>query len=371
MKYRNLEKGKEEISLLGFGCMRFPKTEGTKIDRKKAFEMLDYAYKAGVNYYDTAYFYHDGDSEVLLGEWLKTIDRSTVNVVTKSPVFLCKTREDFYRIFDEQREKVGVEYFDFYLLHALDKARFEQSLDFDLFGALDDLKARGLIRKAGFSFHDEYPVFEEILNAYDWDFCQIQLNYMDIEHQAGLKGYHLATEKGIPVIIMEPIKGGLLSDVPEEIREQFDVLHPEWSDSSWAMRWISSFPNVLTVLSGMSTMEHVKDNILTTETFEPMTDEELQVVEAAGELFRKRTKISCTGCNYCMPCPFNVKIPNNFKNYNTAFIYDDVERAKGSYQFMDEKVRANHCMECGVCVDKCPQHIDIPSELKRVSELFQ
>ena len=372
MKYRNIGKMDADLSLLGFGCMRFPTKDDGKIDREKAFEMLDCAYKAGVNYYDTAYFYHNGESEVVLGEWLKTIDRDTVNVVTKSPVHLCDSREDFFRKFDEQRTRLGVEVVDFYLLHSLDKTRFDEKvIGFDLLSAMEELQEKGWIKKIGFSFHDEYPVFEEIINSYHWDFCQIQLNYMDINHQAGIKGYELAASKGIAVSVMEPIKGGSLSDVPKEVRARFDTLHPEWSSSSWAIRWVASLPNVMVILSGMSAMEHVIDNLNTVETFEPLTKEELGIVEEAGGIYRSRTKVPCTACQYCMPCVAGVKIPSVFTRYNTAFIYDDVPRAKSSYMMMSPKTQAHNCIECGACIEKCPQHINIPEELKKAAELFK
>ena len=368
MEYRDNKLGK--VSLLGFGCMRFPTTASGEIIEKEAFEMLDLAYAGGVNYYDTAYPYHGGQSEPLVGKWLKTKERSAIFVATKSPVWDVNCKEDFYKIINDQLTKLQTDYIDYYMLHALNKDSWTKVKDFGVFEVMNDLKEKGLVKQIGFSFHDEFPIFEDIINAYPWDFCQIQLNYMDIEHQAGLEGYHLATKLNIPVIIMEPIKGGLLANVPSEIEALFKEAQPNWSDASWAFRWFADLPNVFTILSGMSTMEQVADNIKTFKDYYPLSEVEISIVEKAAQLFIERTKILCTECQYCMPCPFGVNIPRSFKCYNTGFIYENKPRALASYKFMSEDKRAHHCTNCGVCVPLCPQFIDIPGELKKVAEYF-
>lgn len=368
MEYRNSKIG--EVSLLGFGCMRFPETEDYSIDKEAVFKMLDYAYQNGVNYYDTAYPYLHRQSEGLLGEWLQTKERSTLFVATKSPVWLVEKHEDYYTYLEEQLTKLQTDYIDFYLLHALTKERFESLKKYDVFSFLDEMKAKGVIKQVGFSFHDDYEVFEEIIHAYPWDFCQIQLNYMDVNYQAGMKGYELATSLNIPVVIMEPVKGGLLAKVPDNVREIFDQYHPEWSDASWSFRWLGSLPNVMTVLSGMSAMDQVKDNIRTFETFTPLTTVENEILEEAGKLYNKRTKVLCTSCQYCMPCPSGVNIPGNFRCYNTAFIYQNKEIAKQSYQMLGADAQADKCIQCGICMEQCPQHIQIPDELQNVKQYF-
>ncbi len=368
MKYKQVNESK--ISILGYGCMRFPVLENGKIDRIKTFELLDCAYENGVNYYDTAFPYHSEESELVVGEWVKTKERSSICLTTKSPVWKYDTKDGFYEYFKIQLEKLQVEYFDFYLMHALDKERFENLKNIGIIDIMNDLKEKGLVKNIGFSFHDEYEVFDEIIHYYNWDFCQLQLNYMDTNHQAGIKGYELATKLNIPVVVMEPIKGGLLSKVPSEIKEKFNAMHKEWSDSSWALRWCATLENVCCILSGMSTLDQVKDNTTTFKDFIPLTNEELNVVTYASELYNKRAQVPCTGCKYCMPCTNHVNIPNCFKVYNHAYIYDNFEEFKTSYNNMQEENRADKCIECGKCLEECPQKIDIITELKKVDIYF-
>lgn len=359
---------KEKLSLLGFGCMRMPETAPGSIDRKKAFEMLDAAYDAGVNYYDTAYPYHAGDSEVMLGEWLRTKPRESLYVASKFPVWKASCREDFFTIFEEQRQKLGVETIDFYLLHALNAQREETLLQWDLFSAAEELRAQGKIRYLGFSFHDEYPVFERLLERADWDFCQLQLNYMDTDVQAGIRGYQLAAEKGIPVMVMEPVKGGSLANPPQDVQRVFQALHPDWSGASWALRWVVSLENVAVILSGMSTLQQVEDNLNTFACAEPLTEEEKRAVEQAAAIYRSRVRVPCTGCAYCMPCPAGVNIPEIFKIYNHASVYDMQQQGKGNYRQLDDKQKAAHCVKCGKCVKACPQKIAIPEMMTEINQ---
>ncbi len=370
MKKRTYKTSNEEVSLLGFGCMRFPMNEDGTINKKETFKMMDYAYEQGVNYYDTAYPYINGTSEIIVGEWLSSKERSSLYLATKSPVWDLHSMEDFYAKLNEQLSKLQTEYIDYYLLHALDKSKWDQINAFDLIAHLDEVKASGKVKKIGFSFHDEYPMFEEILNSYDWDFCQIQYNYMDVDYQAGKKGYELAKSKGIPVIIMEPIKGGQLANVPQEIKTLFNEVAPQKSDASMAMRFVGSHEHVLTVLSGMSTLEQVKDNVNTFQDFVPFSEEEYTVIEKARKIFLERVQVLCTQCGYCMPCPFGVNIPRNFTILNNSHIYDNF--AGGKSRYCDLKEAAAHtCVGCRVCVDKCPQHIDIPEKLLQVKEELQ
>ncbi len=370
MKTRTMTKTNATTSLLGFGCMRFPINADGTINEAESFKMLDLAYDRGVNYYDTAYFYHDYTSEIVLGKWIKTKNRDSLYLATKSPVHLVESVDDFDRFFNEQLQKLQVEYFDYYLLHAMNKDKFKKAVDLDLFSRLDDLKAKGLIKRVGFSFHDDYAAFEEIINHYDWDFCQIQFNYMDTDVQAGTKGYELAKSKNIPVCVMEPVKGGQLANVPVEIKEVFHAAHPDWSDASWALRFVASHDNVYAVLSGMSTYDQVIDNLNTFDTFEMFTEEEYNVVSKAKALFDARVQVPCTGCRYCMPCPFGVNIPRNFSILNTAHIYNQIENGKNTYKNMKEG-QASLCQKCGLCVTQCPQHIQIPDALEKMDKDFQ
>ncbi len=372
MEKRCLGKNKIETSLLGFGCMRLPMSADGKIDEHEAFTLFNMAYAAGVNYYDTAFPYHEGQSEEVLGRWLKTIDRSKVLVATKCPVWLLTSKEDFFTYLQKQLLKLQTPYIDYYLLHAMDKERFDKLVEMGVFDALTKAKEIGMIQHVGFSFHDELPVFEQILRHYPWDFCQIQLNYMDTHYQAGLAGLHMAESMGIPVTVMEPVKGGTLAKVNMDVRRLFDTFHPHWSSASFALRWVGSFPNVQVVLSGMSARLQVLDNLSTFTKFVPMEEDEVAMMGQAAELMRARIKVPCTACRYCMPCPYGVDIPVNFSYYNEAYMYDNQDKAKDRYMnWLDAGERASACVACQACVEKCPQHILIPDRLVEVRAFFE
>ena len=360
--------GPVTTSLLGFGCMRLPEDAPGHVDREKAFAMLDAARAAGVTYYDTAHPYHGGDSERVLGEWLKTQNRDALLVADKLSAWMTDgTRAGAKAMLDSQLETVGVDHFDFYLLHALSAERFAALEAIDIFSLLDEWKAAGKIRQAGFSFHDNYEVFERILNAYPWDFCQLQLNYMDTDVQAGLKGYELAKAKGVRVMVMEPVKGGALANPPADVRAVFDALHPEWSGASWALRWVAGLDNVAVVLSGMSTLEQVADNVSTFAGLEPLTGAEQAAVDKAAAVYHARTRVPCTGCAYCMPCPAGVDIPAVFRVFNHGGVFGDDAGARAQYGRMDAKTVAGACVACGKCKQACPQHIDVPAEMRRIA----
>lgn len=372
MIFRKNEKLKTSISLLGFGCMRFPTNESGSIDEKEAFKMLDLAYDSGINYYDTAYFYHEKQSEPVLGKWIETKKRDTFYVATKSPVWICKDIVDFDRILDEQLTNLKTDYIDFYLLHALNKDRWQHILDIHLLDHLQSLIDSGKVRHLGFSFHDSYNVFDEIIHAYPWDFCQIQFNYMDINMQAGQAGYELARSMNIPVVVMEPIKGGQLANVPTEIRALFDHVQPTWSSASWALRWVANHDNVMVILSGMSQIDQVRDNLKTCAEFIPLNETELTAINKAASLYLKKIQVPCTNCRYCMPCPHGVNIPENFRLLNEAFIYSGtLANCETSYQkFMLPSYKASNCIQCGLCKKECPQSIDIPTELHKVDRIL-
>ena len=361
MEYRNHAGVK--VSALGFGCMRFPTNPDGTIDEPLTRKMLDRAWERGVTYYDTAYPYHNGESERVVGRWLAGKPRDKVLLATKLPVFLIEKPEDTMRLFNEQLEKLGVEYFDFYLLHALSAERWDNVLKNNVLETVQKLKAEVKIRHLGFSFHDEFSAFERIVTACDWDFCQLQLNYMDVHDEAGLRGCELAVSRGMTVSVMEPVKGGNLANPPREIMDRFTALHPDWSAASWALRWVSELPGVGVVLSGMSSMEQVEDNLDTFDSLRPLNEEEKAAIAAASELYRTRTVVPCTGCRYCMPCPMGVDIPGIFRIRNNAAIYDAEASAKAAYGRMAEKSRQTSCVRCKKCVSQCPQHIEIPDRL--------
>lgn len=329
--------------------------------------MIDNAYKAGVNYFDTAYPYHGGASEPVTGRALARYPRESYYLATKLPIWAVKTLEDVGRIFQEQLERLQKDYVDFYLMHALNKERWELIKRLGILEYCEKLRAEGKLRFLGFSFHDDYEVFEEILTSYKWDFCQIQLNYMDKDTQATLKGVELAEKLGIPMVIMEPVKGGSLARLPEDVTKLFRDVRPEASTSSWAFRYVGSFRNVKVILSGMSTMEQVEDNLKTFGNFEPLNKEEKQVVEKVAQTLHSRVQNGCTACRYCMPCPAGVNIPECFQVWNTYHIYEneDETRKRWKDEISDAEKAAN-CVKCGKCEQVCPQKLSIREDLARL-----
>ena len=368
MEYRKMENLGISTSLLGFGCMRFPTNADGSIDEEEALAMIDRAYQAGVTYFDTAYPYHGGMSEVVTGKALARYPRDSYYLATKLPLWSVKTLEDVERIFSEQLERLQKDHVDFYLMHALGKDRWRFAKELDVLGYCERLRAEGKIRYLGFSFHDDYEAFEEIITSYKWDFCQIQLNYMDKDTQATLKGVELAEKLGIPIVVMEPVKGGSLANLPSEgINELFQKMRPGATASSWALRYAGSFDNVKVVLSGMSTMEQVEDNLSTFAGFEPLSDEEQAVIEKVSDALRSRVQNGCTGCRYCMPCPAGVDIPRCFGIWNQYHIYENVNEARWNWKNgINEANKASNCVKCGKCEQACPQHIAIREDLARL-----
>lgn len=369
MEMRRMDKLGIETSLLGFGCMRFPVNGEGKIDRPRAQEMLDKAIAAGVNYIDTAYPYHNGESEPFVGEALKKYDRSSLYIATKLPVWMVNSVEDAERIFNEQLEHLQSDYVDFYLLHAMGRERFEAMRDLGVIDRLAQLKEEGKIKYLGFSFHDSYEVFEEMIHYRDWDFCQIQLNYMDTEEQAGLKGYQLATDKGIPVVVMEPVKGGSLANFAEDITARFRAMDPEASTASFALRYVGSLPGVKVILSGMSNMEQTEDNLKTFMDFKVLSEKEQQEIQDIVSLLRSRVQNGCTGCRYCMPCPAGVDIPGCFQTWNTYHMYQNYDVVRWNWETnLGQSKQAKNCIQCGKCEGACPQKISIREDLKKVQK---
>lgn len=368
MEYRVLNENYKP-SLLGFGCMRFPLDKDGKIDEAEAERMLDHAIVNGVNYIDTAFPYHGGDSEPFVGRVLKKYERSSYYLTTKMPLWNVETLEEAKAMFENQLKRLDVDYVDFYLLHAMDKEKWEKAKALGVVAYCEELKAQGKIRNLGFSFHDEYEVFEEMLTYRTWDFCQIQYNYIDADIQAGDKGYELTEKMGVPVIIMEPIKGGSLSFLPEDVACKFTDYAPDKSISSWALRWVGSKPNVKVILSGMSTFAQVEDNLRTFDQFQPLHAEEEMLVKEVAKTIKERTMNGCTGCEYCMPCPFGVQIPKNFKLWNEYSKYRNQPAThKAYFDTMQEQERAANCQQCGKCETLCPQQIHIREDLKQMHQ---
>ncbi len=386
MKFRDFGKLDWKVSALGFGCMRLPTTDGQRIsanvDEAEAVRMIRHAIDHGVNYADTAYPYHGGNSELVLAKALRDGYRQRVKLATKLPTWLVHGPEDFDRLLDEQLRKLETGHIDFYLLHALSHTRWRDIvLKHDLLAHAERALADGRIGYLGFSFHDDYQAFEEIINGYDrWTFCQIQYNYMDTETQAGSKGLALATAKGLAMVIMEPLLGGRLADPPLHIRQ---LLEPAGhagagnelpqNPADWALQWLWDQSEVSVVLSGMTTMQQVEANLASAGRARPhsFTAAELATIERARSLYRERTAIPCNECSYCMPCPNGVNIPNNFHFFNYAHLYDDIPGARFKYQvFLPQEQRAESCLDCDSCEEQCPQKIPVSEWMPRVASLL-
>lgn len=371
MKYRTVrfKGGEDRVSMLGFGCMRFPLNEDGTIDEARSEKMLARALEAGVNYVDTAYPYHQETSEPFVGRALEKYPRDKYFLATKLPVWKVNSVEDAERIFEEQLGRLRVKYLDYYLLHALNAERWTNIKQQGIIAWAQEKKREGKIRHLGFSFHDKYEVFREILTYRNWDFCQIQYNYMDCNEQAGERGCRLAEKMGIPVIVMEPVKGGRLAKLPEEAEEILRGVNPEASVASWAMRWVGSQPGVKVILSGMSSEEQLEDNLAVFSGFRPLNEEERETLGKAVTVMRSRVKNGCTGCAYCMPCPFGVNIPGNFALWNDCAMYGNEEGAKKEYGAMrEQKAAAGFCKKCGACEPQCPQGIHIREDLAAAAE---
>ena len=369
MQYRYFTKDKLKVSVLGFGCMRFPieNDDSGSIDENKATEMLHYAIDNGVNYIDTAYPYHQGNSESFVGRALGNGYREKVYIATKLPVWLCKTYEDFEKYLDEQLERLNTDYIDFYLLHSLNEKSWNNIVDLKIFDFVEKAKEKGKIKYIGFSFHDELPVFKSIIDSYNWDFCQIQLNYMDRQYQAGLEGFEYAVEKDISVVIMEPIKGGKLATASEEIQTIWDKSSTKRTAAQWALEWIYNFKDVSVVLSGMSTMEHVIANIETSKgaLASSLSEEDLELVDQVSKVYKKNIKVDCTSCEYCLPCPEGVAIPSIFDMYNNVYVYGTEQDSQNRYKALIKAEKdSSKCVECGICEGLCPQHLEIIQDLK-------
>lgn len=372
MQYRN-DRYQKPISILGYGCMRFSK-KGNSIDIDKTEAEIMEAIHNGINYFDTAYIYPG--SEVALGRILdQNHCRDKVNIATKLPQYLIKSRDGIDKHFTEELKRLRTDYIDYYLMHMLtDVASWEKLCKLGIKEWIAEKKASGQIRNIGFSFHGNTEMFLQILNAYDWDFCQIQYNYMDETSQAGKKGLLAANEKGIPVIIMEPLRGGkLVNLLPESAKKLIAEHQSKRSSAEWALRWLWNQPQVTCVLSGMNSLEMVQENIrIASDTVaDSFTAEDFAFIEQIKDKIKENIKVGCTGCSYCQPCPKDVDIPAAFHCYNE--MYTEGKRV-GRLEYLQltalrkHPSSASYCIECGKCESHCPQHIAIREELKKASK---
>jgi uncharacterized protein len=373
MQYRTVPKNGDQLSALGFGAMRLP-TRRMRIDEERAMRQIRSAIDSGVNYIDTAVPYHGGESERFLGRALQDGYREKVKLATKLPPISVKTREDMDRILDIQLKKLKTDHIDYYLLHGLNDGQWKKLFGLGVLGFLDKAKADGRIRNAGFSFHGDRRTFREIIDAYDWTFCQIQYNFLDEMNQAGTEGLRYAASKNIAVMVMEPLRGGMLAGrLPNEVEQIYCRALPKRSAAGWALRWVWNHPEVTVVLSGMNDENHIAENLKTAEDALPgsMTPAELATIEEVAASYRRLIQVGCTGCAYCMPCPSGVNIPMCFAQYNDYHMGNSL-MARGFYGMMlmggmGTKADASLCISCGKCAKACPQHIAIPAELKKVN----
>jgi len=404
MKYRKMGSLDWNVSVLGFGAMRLPtkqvkdeKTQETKnvIEEREAIKMLRYAIDNGVNYVDTAYPYHGGESEVIVGKALKEGYREKVHLTTKLPMWMVKSTEDFDTFLNQQIERLQTNP-DIYLFHGLNKNRLEKIKELNLIEKMEQAKERGIIKHIGFSFHDKFEVFKEIIDFYDWDCCQIQFNYLDIDYQAGTKGLEYAAAKNIAVIVMEPVRGGKLA-IPDdqlesriEIKEVLEASKIKRKMADWALQFVWNHSEVSVVLSGMSTMQQVTENIdsANSSSIDSLTDDELDTISDLRKAYDKYLIVPCTNCEYCLPCPNDVSIPSVFRLLNEVaywgesgrqritFFYnymiktqEDIEERKSKGEEISGA--ATLCIQCGECLEKCPQQIEIPDFMEKANEIFE
>lgn len=374
MKYRTLGKTGVRTSALGFGAMRLPTKGGPDdVDEALAIEMIRYAVDQGVNYLDTAYPYHDGNSERVVGKALAGAYREKVYLATKLPVWSVQKREDCDRLFDEQLNRLQTDRVDFYLLHCLQKGSWPKMRALGVLDWAERLRADGRIKHFGFSFHDSFEVFKEIVDGYEWDMCQIQYNYVCEDVQAGTEGLEYAAERGLGVVIMEPLFGGTLANPPKPVEDLWAARRANPVDL--ALQWLWNKPEVSLVLSGMSTLEQVRQNVESAcrSGVDSLGQAELDLIARVSEEYQRISPIPCTKCGYCAPCPSGVNIPANFELYNQATVLqgNSVLLCRNLYLSLPEPERAAACQQCGSCEERCPQHIPIRDKLSLVERQFK
>jgi predicted aldo/keto reductase-like oxidoreductase len=383
MLYRKIKKTGDELSILGFGCMRLPQKRGTpgrgKIDEKRATAQIRYAIDRGVNYIDTAFMYHMGGSESFLGRALGDGYRKKVHLATKLPPTHIRVFGDMDRFLNTQLNKLATDHIDYYLVHNPYQTNWERIKNLGIFDFLEKAKRDGRIVNTGFSFHGDIGTFKEIVDAYDWSLCQIQYNFLDEKNQAGTEGLKYAAEKGLGVVVMEPLRGGhLVGKVPKDVQAIWNEADVKRSPAEWALRWVWNHPEVSVVLSGMNEEAHIEENLRIADKALPnsLTEKELMLIKSVEAAYRMLTKVGCTGCRYCMPCPSGVDIPACFEAYDISHMLNAKQWARMSYiTFTSDVVRAEPayaslCKECGKCIEKCPQHLAIPELLKEVAKEF-
>lgn len=364
---RYFEKLDADLEVLGFGLMRLPMNADNWFD-DEVFDLLDHGYDLGINYFDTGFYYQNECSEELVREALvKRKARDSFYIADKMPVWDCSSREDMERIFEIQLDRLGVEYIDFYLLHALHKERWKKCYEAGVLDFLDKKKREGKIKRAGFSFHDSSDNMQSVVGAYDWDFAQVQLNYYDWVALHTEDNYKLLESSGIPCMTMETVGGGRLSVLPQEADEVFKSIHEDWTPSSWAMRFVAELPDVAVTLSGMNSIEQIDDNFRTCSEAGGLSEAEKSAITIVTDILMSKESIQCTACRYCVSeCPKKIDIPQVIKSYNDYKIFDEPRYFDIAYNLLDGFPRAEDCIGCGRCEKKCPQNISIPENMKKI-----
>ncbi|MDR2899472.1 MAG: aldo/keto reductase [Clostridiales bacterium] len=380
MQYRNYGKTGMKVSALGLGCMRLPRIyDGSgkaQVDREKAYELIRYAANNGINYFDTAFTYHNKTSEEVLGEALEGELRKKVHIATKQPLAVMTTQDDIRRNLEGTLKKLRTDYLDVYIIHNIVNTSWETIKNRNIYAEFEKFKKEGLIKNIGFSFHGTYDVFKDILKYADWDMCQIQQNMLDTAFEATEQGIFDAGEKGCALVIMEPLKGGGLANMPPSVKAIYDEYPEKRGPVEWAFRHVINYPQVSTILSGMTTMEQLKENIalFSREDFAPncLSDKEKDILLRAKVAYEALIGVPCTKCEYCLPCPQGINIPGIFSRYNDGTMFGDFSQPKRSYMlFSNSNPAADKCVECGACESKCPQHIKIIEELKVAHEALK
>lgn len=376
MKYRKFGSIDWQPSALGFGCMRFPVIDGNagKIEEKEASRMLLHAIDQGVNYLDTAYPYHAETSESFLGRTLDSSYREKIRLATKLPSWNIKKESDLDFYLNEQLTRLKTERVDFYLLHALNEKHWKNLKELNVFSWAEKARADGRIGYLGFSFHDQLPVFKTIIDDYqDWDFCMIHYNFMDQDYQAGREGLKYAAKRGLGVVIMEPLRGGRLVNPPQRVQDLWDQADTVRDAAEWSLQWLWNQPEVSLVLSGMSTMKQVEDNIQSASRsgIGSLSDKEMKLVDDVRQAYQEMDLIPCTDCKYCVPCPEGVDIPRILQIYNDGLMYDKIEIAKNDYKiWVPDENKGSLCVVCQECEEKCPQDIPISEWMPRIHQEY-
>ncbi|MBK5261902.1 MAG: aldo/keto reductase [Peptostreptococcaceae bacterium] len=376
MNYRSNNKNGDKLSILGYGCMRFPK-KGNSVDEERTERQIISAIEQGVNYFDTAYIYHGGKSEIILGQILAKGYRDRVKIATKMPPFMVRKSADMDKIFNTQLKRLQTDHIDYYLMHMLpDVQTWERLKTLGIIEWIDEKKKSGQIINLGFSYHGGTSEFMKIIDAYDWDFCQIQYNYLDENNQAGRGGLNYAASKGIPIVVMEPLRGGKIVDgLPKEVDMIWKEAKPSRSAADWALRWVWNQPEVMLALSGMNNENQIAENIRVASEAQAndFTSEELALFATAKEILSKKTKVNCTACGYCMPCPSGVDIPTCFSCYNQKYMNKNKSAAFFNYitqtgATTSNPTYASRCTKCRKCEQHCPQNILISEKMAEVKK---